>query len=79
MFFRCKSEFRELYSIRSLACIFLPLRVPALYNLGGGGGCDLRFLLILYLNEATAGAFFMSFGSLFQKLIVEGRRNLRIS
>ena len=37
-----------------------------------GGG--LRFLLILYLNKATKGVFFMSFGNSFQARIVEGRK-----
>ena len=36
----------------------------------------LRFLLILYLNEATEGAFFMSFGRSFQARIVEGKKEL---
>ena len=37
---------------------------------------DLRFLLNLKLNEATEGAFSMSFGRSFQARIVEGKKEL---
>ena len=63
MFFWCKSETRELHSIRSLACIIEFWRIS-------------RVLLIFYLNEATDGASFMSFGRSFQALTVEGKKEL---
>ena len=37
---------------------------------------DVRFLLILYLNKATEGALFMSFGRSFPTRIVEGNMEL---
>ena len=41
------------------------------------GGGYLRFLLILFLNEATDGAFFMSFGRSFQARAVKGKKELK--
>ena len=36
----------------------------------------IKFLMILYLNEATAGASFMSFGRSFQTRTVEGKKQM---
>ena len=67
IFFRYKSGFKALHSIRSLAWRTWPSREPTLKYFGGFG----RFLFNWNLNAETEVDSLISFGRLFHALIVE--------